>query len=1050
MNITSEESPLLSAIKSQQIASNPSFSVFVSASAGTGKTKILCDRFIRIMLSGSLASSIFCVTFTNAAASEMEERIRQKLINWSIISDEALLKELSGLMDTPNIEKARALAGQFTKELNSLKIQTLHSFCSNLLNLHYNKTLPQGLKLLSPIEGADLLNKAFLKAIEEQRESFFNLAEYAEVATIFDDVRSILSKRYKIENFLNAHNDLENVYNAIFSITSDKVDILDEFWQKNINALLQLQAIFQQEQHAKHKTLTFAVQSRDFSKLSSVFLTSAGTLHSRLFKKEALDRVFNLANLIEKIGEEISSITDQIKAHTNARSNYDILKLAKSTLQFFKTLKLEMGAYDYDDLLINAHTLLTNSQDILAILHDLDYKIDHILVDEAQDLSALQWDIIRTIADEFFKAKSAESNDRTVFIVGDFKQSIYSFQGANPEIFSKMREHFKALVQAADKQWRDVELSVSFRTTAPVLNAVDKFFNINNLQKQVGSENNLQHIPFKKGDGFVEVIPLIETPKDDKQDSWIMPSKEEVITDNKQLLAEQLAHKIKVWLTQKRKLFCKNKVIEPGDILILVRKRSEFTKMLAVEFFKNQIPFVNQDKLLLNNELIVQDIMSLLKFVCNANDDLNLAGLLKSPFFEISEELLFELCTQREKASLYSLIVQRQLFSELMLYRSLYARYSLEKFVYRVLEILNKRSLFITRFGSRANIVIDAFLQKVSEYSQQHPANSILEFINWFERNNIEAIPVTSNSNAVRIMTCHASKGLQAPIVIIADSASSEQSPSDKLNWLGDIPLYSVSAPMDCEVITNVKEQMKEQQKAEGYRLLYVAMTRAEEELYISGWDNNRIKNSWFSQLKNSEIEFKDIAMLYDESASSCESIPATPQNSAEFIRASDRVLIASKAVDRKTKEMEYGEIMHLLMQLSLVYGKELTQQKLPIIANKYRKHFKPDEINKCYNQASIIYAKFKDRLEGGYSEAAVYGYIDGEKVSVRIDWLKIDGNNIDIYDFKTDAMNDDIKPDYIRQLAIYKRLIAQKYPHSNIKTYLLWLNHAQLSEVSN
>jgi ATP-dependent helicase/nuclease subunit A len=842
----------------QKQASSPSTSVYLNASAGTGKTKVLVDRFLRLLLTGTPISNILCITFTNLAANEMVERISTKLKVWSNLKTHELANELINLTgNTPseqNINLAKSLYNDFITSENSIKIQTVHSFCNNVLNKYVDSNKPRP-KLAEPNVIDQLLKetiyKIFLDHENDQLSEYIdNLSSFYDFNNLFEIIKTLMNKRNQLIIFkeIITQHDIDAFYKTFFHIENENIeDIKAKTFNLNphfITALAQLN-------HANEKIfykLSSAIEKKSYTDYLECFFNKDGSIKAALCSKKFSESNPNIKVELLKEAERLNEIKNEINSLILYKFNASLFHLIFRVLEEFEILKATERLFEYDDLIFQTIELLTSSESALSILFNLDYQIDHILVDEAQDLSPLQWKIIKIISDEFFSGASSRNLNRTLFIVGDYKQSIYSFQGADPKAFIEIKDYFSDKIQNSGNEWLEIDMNTSFRSTSPVLNLIDNIFNKEEFNKAISyKEAKIEHIPFRLGNGTVEIWPLIDKNEKIKLDSWKFPETKFNLSDNKFILANEIVSKIYSWIKDERLLTGHNRPIQAKDIMILVRKRSELTMHLSSLLKNYNIKVYDLDKKFLSEELAVKDLLSLLTFITTPYDDFNLACLMKSPIFNITEEELFNLAYNRSDASLFERSAQLpEIYNYLTNVLDLAASASKpSEIIFTLLELDNMRTNFSRRFGPEINIVLDEFLNALLKYESENIPN-IIDFLHWFQESQIQySLPATNDG--VRILTSHAAKGLQAPIVILADAASSEQSPHENIFWHHNVPFFLPYADLETESIKSLKENNSKYRYNENLRLLYVALTRAEDEIYIAGIKNNKAEKSWYS-----------------------------------------------------------------------------------------------------------------------------------------------------------------------------------------------------------
>jgi len=1031
----------------QRLASDPEYSVYVSASAGTGKTKILCDRFLRLMLSGSPCENILCVTFTTAAAAEMAERIRLKLQKWKKIDDNELVHELTELTgDAPQekqIKLARTLDDKFLANLSKVKIQTLHSFCMDVLRCYLSPEQPMAtFEILDSYQRKKFLKEAMTSIINnsDMQKSINTLACFYDYAGVLRLLSKIALNRSKFMQFISRYKNEDELNNAIYddhsaSPSISPEELLQNFWQQLPDEIFTIAERLNASGKAQLKQ---ALIERSPSLFKAFFFTQEGDPRKKLLLADYMRKFPDDLALLMQESERFSTFENAYNAQISAQANAAITNLAYAALNEYEAIKLREGYLEYDDLLLKTIELLQTSEQAASVLYSLDYRIDHILVDEAQDLSPEQWEIIKLVSVEFFAGDGARELTRTIFVVGDYKQSIYSFQGADPEIFKAMKDYFRQQVTAAEQKWKEVDLEVSFRTTAPVLSSVDKIF-------------PTTHIPHRQGQGHVEVLELIaKADKTEVEGGWVLPEMQPASKSPRHNLADSITQSIASWIAKGRLLAGHSRPVSPGDIMILVRKRSNFTKILSASFSKLGIACVNQDSIRLANELIAHDLLALAKFILLPTDDFNLACLLKSPVIGVDEDTLFKYAYDRQ-ASLYeALDTETCAYLDTLIAKA--QSLQLYEFFASLLEIDGKRLTFVSRFGARANYILDQFLEAVLRYESKY-ISTLSGFVEWMEKGGAEEQKVHMQvKNAVRIMTVHSAKGLQAPIVILADAASSEQVPHEQIFWQDGKFYMALSQEhgLNSNKIEQVKELYKRERAEESKRLLYVAMTRAEDELYVAGWDNQFKNSSWHKTIADSDSNHRHMekyAQVQSEQNSEVTLLPDYINQIPRLNKTSGQRINATRAAEVQTTAMLRGEIIHDLLH------------KLPMISNqssyiqafktKHKESFSPSELDDIYDKVTKILMLYPDIFASNtQSEVAITRKTaDGTSIAGRIDKLVFSGDTIKIIDFKSDMATTD-RSKYSKQLNFYANLLKEIYPEHKLETYLLWIESAELEAV--
>lgn len=953
--------------KLQQLASDPKSSIYVSASAGTGKTKILVDRYIRLMLAGASPESILCLTFTNAAAQEMKARIVAKLQHYKTCSEEVLLHELSQIGEAHRKPiSVRQLYQKFINELDKIKVQTIHSFANGVVSW-----------------------------INKDRLSFVNIIEKAR----FDSMLGDCIESYFV---INPQSQLYRKFelNQIFDFVKE---LHYQTLQKGSFECHDLTAIIKPDLPVvefHHEYLDKVVQSKDLSLIKRVFLTQNLEPRAKVLNKQELNGAINLEDKIKYYQSRFMEYLSAISHHEIMKQSNELLKLYEYFSEKLSEYKQATSEFEYDDILVQFMKILDDEPHILRAL---DYNIDHVLVDEAQDLSPRQWGAILKITEEFFVGHSQREENRTVFIVGDFKQSIYSFQGADPSIFMGIREYYANRVKAVQANWIEVELHHSFRSVMPILNFVDSLFNQLQLNSALGSEDKIEHKPTRTGNGEVRLYKLFTIANKEEIEDWDLPKLED--SDNAKT---NLIKSISALVKQKIKL----EGVAPEDIMILFRKRGGLYNSLANELKKSGIEVSLEDKSLPHEHIVIQDLLLLADVYGYPHDRYKLACFLKSPFVGMNEQELL--------AAIESYELQKLNFTSM---QQLYNRYLFET---------NAIARFITRFGAGVVQIITFFLTKLVEFEQLFgPAVSLLS--SWFKQNIVE-FSFDHHQRGVQMMTAHSAKGLQAKVVILADAASSEQQPVESLLFHESKIYLATGVDQLSDLTKDIKANANLQNYAESMRLLYVALTRAENELHVFGLKNNRVNNSWYD-LINRLAEAEDPNFV---------DVSATSQNNQTKSFAAENMSFQQFnhiAQDQSNRSQIIGTVTHKILEF---YGKPFALNAI----NSWAKKLLGDkDFEIVYNKA-VRFAESYPHLFGPNSKAEwpISATMDDIKHNVRIDRLIFENDHLLIVDFKTDAKQNDEA--HRQQLMLYKRLVESLY-NKPAKVFIGWISSLELQELN-
>ena len=846
----------------QIIASNPTKNIWVQANAGTGKTTVLIQRLLRILFRNGCKTStkpagILCLTYTNAAAGEMRNRILAELRKWATVDDEALTELLENVSENHPITKsdlsfARQVFFTYIDNPEMLKIKTIHSFCEDIL---HRFPLEAGISptwsLISGAAQTVLLQDAFDKMI---KTSFDNntktqrtIDAFSRIVNIksehfLDDLRELLVRHYK--SFFQTESPEQ--YRKYFIEKTKEILHITDFVQPDINAknlekIIEY-AITQQNKLKKpvqyiQNIINLSQQYIDntinFEKYKNAYLTKENdiiknVLKHKIFIDEA-NRVYNIQqNILNK------SVFDNTLA---------LFDLSMDFADTYKKIKQEHNFLDFEDLILYTQKLF-NKPDVMGwVLSQLDISLSHILVDEAQDTSPQQWNILRMLASDFFTDGDTTDN-RSIFVVGDTKQSIYGFQNADPHAFAASRDAIAEQIKQNYRTIQEVALDQSFRSVEPILKTVDYFFDNPDVIKTTGFYNN-DHKCFRVGEkGFVEIHNLLQYD----------------VTGGKKtkLYVQSIANKIQ-------------SVIQSGkysanDIMVLLQKRNPFAEPLSTALKKRGIDVAGSDRIKLPSFSAIKDMLCLIRFCINNSDDYSLCCLLKSPVYRLKESDIFNLCNikNKDKNTNIFMILQQispNIYDDLNDFIAKSKQLAPYSFFTYFLNKNDNRKKIIEALGKHVIDPLEEFLTICLAYERTQ-SGTLYHFLKWFITGDSEIKRDMDSSNGVRIMTVHGSKGLSSPVVFLIDTLTVPK-PKTMLdiNYLHnnsnyDLWLWKTS---NSQLIQAIADKNKQDDIAEYYRLLYVAMTRTRDELYIYGCDTERVSEiAWHSQLWGVLSQIKD------------------------------------------------------------------------------------------------------------------------------------------------------------------------------------------------
>ncbi|WP_157219662.1 double-strand break repair helicase AddA [Flavisphingomonas formosensis] len=1114
-------SPLIPLQGEQLAASGPRENVWLSASAGTGKTHVLTARVLRLLVNGADPSSILCLTFTKAGAAEMADRIHARLAYWVRLPDRDLRKELRALgeaHDDAAVAHARTL---FARVLDAagggLRIQTIHAFCQTLLaGFPIEAGLVPGFR---PLEGREeaTLRRATLADLLVQAESGGDLG-------LIDDVRT-LSRRLgetEAESFLfaaaRAPDALETLgprqaieprlRRALDVPAGDVAELLaaacadDAFDMATLRLIASANAqwgtatgLSRADLIARWQTLAPSDRAEMLDAIHQLAVTGKGELRKieKGLEKIAPDYGGAIARLADRCGALIELRTKAALAALLAAG----LRAGQAYARAWTDAKRAAGAVDFDDLIRSAVALL--EQDGMGdwVRYKLDQATDHILVDEAQDTNVQQWKIVAALAGEFFAGEGARSPllRRTIFTVGDFKQAIFGFQGTSPDAFVAARHIFGLHADAAGYPFAELSLDRSFRSTPPILALVDRLLDDLGHDALGLDRAAPPHLSARRGRGSVRLWrPFFQRADEEEGDE----GEEGWIDDATRAFASRLAEQIAAWLG-KDPLFLatRGRHLRPEDVLILVRKRTDLASLLVARLHAEGVPVAGVDRLRLAAPLAIKDLLAAIRFVLQPEDDLNLAGLLVSPLFGLSQNALYALGHGRSGSLFRSLLANPGHAGDAAILTRLLDQADFTT-PYRFLEDmlsgpLDGRRKLLRRLGQEARDPIEELLNAALAF-ESDSTPSLQRFLDWFDRGDVEITRDPSAPlDAVRVMTVHGSKGLQAPLVILADATvDPDNSRRSALEWELEegAPAVPVFRPRKDELLGSLArdaEASARRDRQEHWRLLYVALTRAEEHLVVAGALGPRAAKkgeapeqswhaaveralsalgsewveeaSWGAERRHEGGEASGLPTL--RTARAVRAAVASPE--PEWLRAlaprearPPRPLAPSAPADddsaypppnaRMLEAAERGRLLHALFE------------RLPAVAAEQREAHADrwlrlsagvaDEALRrsliASASAIVDHPDFRDLFgPDALAEAPIAAIVAQDVVAGTVDRLLVGEERIRVVDFKTgrrvpaDAM--EVPAAHLRQMAAYAAALAVIFPGKPVDAALLY-----------
>jgi len=1109
----------------QRRASAPEDSVWVNASAGTGKTKVLTDRVLRLLLPredgrpGTAAHRILCLTFTKAAASEMLQRIGKTLSEWATMPEEKLkakLRDLTGREATGGeIGAARRLFAAVVDTPGGLKVMTIHSFCQSVLGrFPLEAGLPPHFSVIDESAANELLTRARDSVLEQARRepgsplgvALTTLAAEQNEEQFGQLMAALCGERLQLQKFTDAgwlHERLCALFSLAPTDTTQSI-LLQACEDKNFNkaalynvcrALANGSSTDQQRGLAIQLWLDAANEKRaaQIEEYRACFLTQKNEVQKKLVTNGVAQAMPDAQQILTAEAERLRTLLDRLKAVKCAALTRDLLLVGSFIVQQYQRLKEERAQLDYDDLVLTTRKLLRQPDISPWILYKLDGGLDHVLIDEAQDTNPEQWEIIRLLCDDFFSGSGVQDATRTVFTVGDEKQSIYSFQRASPHEFARNKAWLK------DNKAVEVNLDISFRSTSSVLTLVDEVFAPDELRQGVGTQPLRHHSHRRSQAGLVELWPrCVPTPAPD-EDPWTPPVNIIEAPSGQALLAEQIGRTIQGWIENEELLESQGRAVRPGDIMILVRTRTAFVGQLVRALKTKNIPVSGVDRMVLGEQIAVMDLLALAQFALLPADDLSLACALKSPFIGMDEDRLFALASGR-KASLWNAVREQEPDTAAWL-EELTARAASDRpyeFFSRILQRpcpAGKGSGLRAvrgRLGNDAIDPLDEFLNAALRFEQNN-IPTLQGFLLWQQQDD-SAIKreLEEAGESVRIMTVHGSKGLQAPIVILPDTVRTGAAKNSDLLWPDKtglaVPLWAPRSDDFPALYKQARANLEQAMDEEYRRLLYVAMTRAEDRLYIGGYQGKKppLPGSWynyiaqaFSRLPEVESDGPVLRLRNPQTGdpdckgkkhgsgqhqtiapepwlfrpAPAESFPPRPL--APSRPSSPEPAVRSPLDGADEYRFRRGNVTHKLLQI--LPG--LKQAEWRKAAERFvALHDLTPEIRQgiiAETFAILDHPAYAPLFgPGSLAEVPLTGFVKGQLVSAQIDRLLVTDSEVSIVDYKTNRpppqAEKDIPQLYRDQLRGYRDIVASIYPGRRISCFLLWTDGPTLMELEN
>lgn len=1095
----------------QAEAADPHASTWLVANAGSGKTKVLTDRVTRLLLTGVAPQHILCLTYTKAAAAEMQNRLFVQLGGWAMLPDDNLRAELraidTGIMAGPEeLRAARRLFARAIETPGGLKIQTIHAFCASLLRrFPVEAGVSPGFAEIDS-RTARLIRMEIADTIATDRpEVLGRLADAMGGAELEAVLAAIVGARDRFDPAPRA-DDLRAALGlppgfGMADLTAECFPCGDEallravaeriatgFNETDSKSAVRLAAAAELPPGRARLMALEGLLLFGASAKSGPYSAKIGSFPGKK-AREALDP---LLPPLEALMQRVEAARSRRLALDQFDRALALAEFASVFLPMFDARMQAGGWLDFDDLIARANGLLTRPDVAQWVLFKLDGGVDHILVDEAQDTSPGQWRIIEQLSREFTAGEGARNVERSLFVVGDRKQSIYSFQGADLAVFDAMERDFAERLEAANKGLNRLNLDYSFRSSPAVLAAVDAVFD-DDRDRGIGGE--VRHLAFfSEMPGRVDLWPPVPKSDGAEQREWFDPV--DIVTDAHHdiRLAEMIAQRLREMIEAGTQIPTRKgpRRMTAGDVLILVRRRSALFHALIRACKAEGLPIAGADRLKLGGELAVRDITALLSFLATPEDDLSLAAALRSPLFGWDEGMLYDLAQPRGRRYLWEVLRQSDGHEEtLAVLHDLRDQADFlrpHELAERLLTRHAGRRRLLARLGDEAEEGIDALLAQTLDYERTE-VPSLTGFLTWLASEEVEIKrQADSAGDRLRVMTVHGAKGLEAPVVILPDTMKSQDRDRDTLLIGPEAPpLWRPTADAVPPALEPVLAARKTARQEEERRLLYVAMTRAQSWLIVAG-AGDAADESWHAEVsvaldtldavaldtpagagrrlaRGDWPAVSDAALPSRQEAASpspCPDPPPEPEPRTRDLRVSPSRLGGAKALAAPEEEdgaapderaaLRRGSFLHLLLE-------HLPCQPLashPEIAASLAAAGDPpipeaEAAEMLAEAARLLQTPALSPLfeRGTLSEVEITADFGPHRLLGAIDRLVIEPDRVLAVDFKSNAVvpeRPEAVPDgLLRQMAAYANALTQIYPERRVEVALLWTRTATL-----
>ena len=1102
----------------QRRAADPSASAWVSANAGAGKTKVLTDRVLRLLLAGAPPQRILCLTFTKTAAATMAIRVFETLGRWVMMDDAALADEieaLEGERPSPShLSGARCLFARAVETPGGLKIETIHAFCERILHLvPFEAEVPARFTVLDESQVDEMIAQATADVLRDAAsDDTRHLGKaYATVSVdaigdalsqaIAAAVREVACKRVP-RDLAGVVRQLHGAFDLSERDTPEAIEramIEDGLglgnWQEVARGIAGSAAARERKLGDAIASLIVTGDPAERLKLHrSIFFKEGGNgepLKNVVTKSVRAD----VKAVLEREQARLVLLDGKLKAARTLARTKALYTLACAIVTRFEEEKRRRGALDFDDLIGKTLALLSRG-DAPWVLYKLDRGIDHVLVDEAQDTNPEQWQILRHITEEFTAGAGGRWPDtRTIFAVGDPKQSIFSFQGADPRQFEEGRKHWLKRTTSAKLRFEEVRLDLSFRSARVVLSAVDATFALPAHHRGLSFEDvptrPIHESARRNAPGFVELWPTVSPEEEEEPDAWKRPVDEPGRASPPVVLAHRIASVVKQWTTVGDEI---ERVWGAGDVLILVRKRGAAFEAVIRALKEAGVPVAGADRIDIGEHIAVLDLVAAGRAALLPDDDLTLAAVLKSPLVGLDDEDLIRIGAGRDDAESLAAALRRHAQAgdaaaqcgceRLAAWRDLAAAHGPFGFYATLLGPGGGRSKLVARLGNEAGDAIDAFLCYARSF-ETTDTPSLATFLCRFESASHQIKrDLDTARDEVRVTTVHGAKGIEAPIVIVIDGCDvlGRDPPLVPVPLNGDMfPVWSPGAKHDCGPLGEAREALRARGQEEHNRLLYVAMTRARDRLVIAPYRTAQKpspEQAWCEMVRRGlmeavggivRTEAPDGRLLWGDATPPPVQIVARAASTGDADELPNWLTTAAMREDRPpaalnpSNALPYapsrrgadasaarrrGILIHALLERLPALpreryeavGQAYVQARAPRLAPGERARLVADALGVIDHDA--LRPLFEPAAR---AEAAIAGSIQTASgtrpVFGQIDRLAVLEREVLMADFKSGTVpgRAGAPPSYIGQLALYRALVGDIYPDRAVRAFLVW-----------